>query len=218
MAEADAARGDWPWWIDAMTFIKFCGMTRAEDVELACELGVDALGFVLWSGSPRGIDAGRAAGLIARLPARVSAVGVFVAPSADEIRRALDAGVRVVQIHGVGWPYEPARQQGAPTWVAATTEADVRAIPDEVTVLLDAHDPVRYGGTGRTIDWERAAAVAARRRVVLAGGLTPSNVRDAVRRVRPFGVDVASGIEERPGVKSASAMRAFVAAAREVRE
>jgi phosphoribosylanthranilate isomerase len=85
---------------------------------------------------------------------------------------------------------------------------------DDVPVLLDAHDPVQYGGTGRPIDWTRAADVAARRRVILAGGLTPSNVGHAIRTVRPYGVDVASGVERQPGVKDRDAMRAFVAAVR----
>jgi phosphoribosylanthranilate isomerase len=82
-------------------------------------------------------------------------------------------------------------------------------------LLLDVHDPERHGGTGRTIDWARAAAIAAARRVLLAGGLTSGNVADAIRQVRPYGVDVASGIEDRPGIKNAGAMKAFMAAVRE---
>ena len=193
-----------------MTFVKFCGMTRPADVARACELGVSAVGFVLWPQSPRFVPADKLAALVRGLPAHVTAVGVLVEPSADDIAQALDAGVNVVQVHGT--------MQGvarAETWIAAHLDADISAIPDTNTVVLDAHDPVRHGGTGRTIDWRRAATVAARRRVLLAGGLTPENVSTAIREVRPYGVDVASGIEDAPGIKSARAMEAFVAAVRE---
>ena len=88
-------------------------------------------------------------------------------------------------------------------------------IDPHTLIVLDAHDPVRHGGTGRTINWTRAAQVAAARRILLAGGLNPANVGEAIRQVRPFGVDVASGIEQRPGIKDAQAMQAFVTAVRE---
>jgi phosphoribosylanthranilate isomerase len=87
-----------------------------------------------------------------------------------------------------------------------------------IPIVLDAHDPVRHGGTGRTIDWNRAARIAAARRVLLAGGLTPANVAAAIRQVRPYGVDVASGIEDRPGIKDPELMRAFVRAVRQADE
>ena len=194
-----------------MTFIKFCGMTREDDVVRACDLGVDALGFVMWPGSPRGIDATRVRTLVQRLPDSVTPVGVLVSPSREEILAARDAGIRVVQIHNA-----PHVAADAATWIAASLDADLAAIRPDVTLVLDAHDPVRHGGTGRTIDWPRAAALAASRRVILAGGLTPVNVADAINQVKPFGVDVASGIEERPGIKNAQAMQLFVAAVREV--
>lgn len=193
-----------------MTFVKFCGMTRAADVARACELGVSAVGFVLWPKSPRFVPNDRLTALVRGLPADVTAVGVLVDPSADDLAQALDAGVHVVQVHGT--MQAAARVE---TWIAAHLETDMSVIPEGHTVVLDAHDPVRHGGTGRTIDWRRAATVAARRRVLLAGGLTPENVGTAIREVRPYGVDVASGIEEAPGIKSARAMEAFVAAVRE---
>jgi phosphoribosylanthranilate isomerase len=193
-----------------MTAIKFCGMTRAEDVALAIELGVDAVGFVLWSGSPRYVDAGRASTLIEGLPRHITPVGVYVRPSDADIARGIDAGIRVAQIHGA--PDVAFDRVPCEVWLAASVE---NHIPNGCTVLLDAHDPQRHGGTGRTIDWNQAAKIAFRQRVMLAGGLTAANVGDAIRAVRPYGVDVASGIEDAPGVKNAEAMKAFVSAVRE---
>ena len=196
-----------------MTFIKFCGMTRIEDVALACELGVDAVGFVLWPNSPRAIDIGGVSAMVKALPDTVEPVGVFVTPSREELQAGLDAGIRVLQIHG--WSAEGPSHWPTSAWLAASTNTDLADVPAAATLLLDVHDPERHGGTGRTADWTWAAGVAAERRVVLAGGLTPDNVAAAIRCVRPYGVDVASGIETRPGIKSAEAMAAFVTAARE---
>ena len=195
-----------------MTFMKFCGMTREQDVRLAGALGVDAVGFVLWPTSPRAVDPARLAALIRVLPTSTAPVGVFVSPSNDDLDRAIDAGIRIVQIHGATAPgFVP------PTtvWVSRSLEAGFEDVSREMTLVLDAHDPARHGGTGQAIDWARAATIAAARRVVLAGGLTAANVAEAIRQVRPYGVDVASGIEDRPGVKNAQAMEAFVAAVRE---
>jgi phosphoribosylanthranilate isomerase len=195
-----------------MTFVKLCGMTRERDVELACELQVDAVGFVMWPRSPRYVPAARVAALVRTARPDVIPVGVFVSPTRDEIGEAQDAGIRIVQIHGE----LPDLGRGeVETWVARSLDDGLEAIPTDVTVVLDAHDPVRHGGTGRTIDWTRAALIAADRRIVLAGGLTPGNVAAAIRQVRAYGVDVASGIETAPGVKSATAMRQFVTAVRE---
>ena len=198
-----------------MTFIKFCGMTREDDLAAAAELGVDAVGFVLWPNSPRAIPPDRLPALVKALPPAVLPVAVFVQPTKAEVGFALDSGVRALQVHGVG--AQDLLTTVVPTWIGARLEGDGIApdVPAMIPVVLDAHDPVRHGGTGRTIDWDRAARVAARRRVLLAGGLTPANVGDAVRTVRPYGVDVASGIEDRPGIKDAQAMRAFVTAVRQ---
>jgi phosphoribosylanthranilate isomerase len=197
-----------------MTFIKFCGMTREADLATASELGVDAVGFVLWQKSPRAISRDRLPALVKTLSPAVTPVAVFVQPTEDEVEFALDSGVRALQIHGIG--SQDVLTTMVPTWIAARLERDGIApdVPQMIPIVLDAHDPVRHGGTGRTIDWERAARVAATRRVLLAGGLTPANVEGAIRTVRPYGVDVASGIEELPGKKSAELMRAFVTAVR----
>src|SRR5688572_26068831 len=144
-------------------------MTREQDVILAAELGADAVGFVLWPNSPRAVSPGRLASLVATLPPSTTPVGVFVSPSADDISRAVAAGIRIVQLHGaVGIGLDPRT-----TWIARSLDSGVADIPTETTVVLDAHDPTRHGGTGQTIAWKRAAQVASRRRVVLAGGLTP---------------------------------------------
>jgi phosphoribosylanthranilate isomerase len=193
-----------------MTHIKFCGMTRAEDVAAAIDLGVNAVGFVLWPGSPRHVDAVAAARLVRMLPPDITPVGVFVRPSDAEVERALsEIGIRVAQVHARS---DVGRIAGGEVWIAASLDDVPDGVRGQGLIVLDAHDPVRHGGTGRTIDWTRAAAVAAARRVILAGGLTAVNVGDAIRCVRPFGVDVASGIEDAPGVKNPAAMRAFVAA------
>ena len=199
-----------------MTLVKYCGMTREADVERACEIGVDALGFVLWPGSPRAVSAARAASLARLLPSQALPVAVFVSPEPGDVSRAADAGLRVAQIHGDARPeaLAAAADAGMDVWLACSLQT-LGATPTERTVVLDAHDPVRHGGTGRTIDWQAAAAVARGRRVVLAGGLTAQNVADAIRVVRPHGVDVASGIEDGPGTKNHEAMAAFMASVRE---
>jgi phosphoribosylanthranilate isomerase len=200
-----------------MTRIKFCGLTRREDVSTAAELGADAVGFVLWPQSPRAIDVLSAARLVATLPPSVSPVGVFVRPTRDEVRRAGEvAGIRVVQVHGTGDVGQLADGSWH-VWVAAWlsgADAIQPDVPQSVTVLLDVQDPDRHGGTGTAIDWDAAGRIAAKRRVLLAGGLTPENVGEAIRRARPYGVDVSTGIEDRPGIKNAAAMKAFAAAVR----
>ncbi|MGE3276217.1 MAG: N-(5'-phosphoribosyl)anthranilate isomerase [Vicinamibacterales bacterium] len=197
-----------------MTAIKLCGFRREADIELAGELGVNAVGFVMWPGSPRAVPVDAVRRLARRLPPLVTPVGVFVEPTLEDLRSAVElAGIRVAQVHGAVGEHVLA---GAPCPVirAVSLRDGAGARPVDALLLLDAHDPARHGGTGTTIDWHAAAAVAATRRVLLAGGLTPDNVTDAIRAARPWGVDVASGIESAPGVKDAVRMRAFVAAVR----
>jgi phosphoribosylanthranilate isomerase len=198
-----------------VTAIKICGLTRRQDAELAVTFGADALGFVLWRSSPRHTAAGAAADIVRDLPPFITAVGVFVDPSADDIAAAADAGLRLAQVHGVV-PEGPLR---LPLLRAVHLSADgsdsIEPGVDDDTVLLDAHDPIRRGGTGQTVDWTRARRISAKRRVVLAGGLTPANVGDAIRTVKPYAVDVASGVETEPGIKDPLKLRAFIDAVRE---
>lgn len=198
-----------------MTFIKFCGMTRVEDVETAIELGIDAIGVVLWPGSPRHVTLQQATRLVSILPEHVTPVGVFVRPTRDDVAQAVEQiGIRVAQLHGVSdVSFE---SLSCRFWVAISPPVNGAAVSVDTDhmILLDAHDPVRHGGTGQTIDWNGAARIARTRSIVLAGGLTAANVGEAIRTVRPFGVDVASGIETSAGVKNEAAMREFVAAVR----
>jgi phosphoribosylanthranilate isomerase len=187
--------------------VKICGVRRREDAILAAELGASAIGFVFWPGSPRFVDPYRARAIVRSLPPWVSAVGVFVDQPADHVAAvARLAGLGAVQLHGAERPADFARGALRIIKAVAVTEdfsaASLAALPADVTVLLDAHDPVRRGGTGRTIAWPAAAAVARIRPVMLAGGLNPGNVRDAIAQVRPAAIDVSSGVESAPGVKN----------------
>jgi len=198
-------------------FIKICGITRLSDALHAVEHGADALGFVFWPGSPRQIAPERAAAIVAALPSGVTAVGVFVNESVDGIRGVVaQTGITAVQLHGD----EPAQYGAALGWPVLRAigvdqaEAACAAWPADTTFLLDAADPVRRGGTGTRIDWARAASLARRRRIVLAGGLDAANVAEAIAAVGPFGVDVSSGVEDAPGVKNADKVARFLASAR----
>jgi phosphoribosylanthranilate isomerase len=201
-----------------MTAIKICGITRLEDAEAAVALGANALGFVLWPQSPRHASPEAVQRIGAFLPPFVIKVGVFVSPSAGDVTDAAARGIQLAQIHG-DVPAWPGGRPPVPVIRAVHLGADgPESIEPEVpdaTILLDAHDPDRHGGTGTTIDWNRAALVARLRRVVLAGGLTPDNVAQAIEAVRPYAVDVASGVEASPGVKDHELMRRFIAAAKE---
>lgn len=202
-----------------MTRVKICGITSPEDAWLAVEAGADAIGLIFWPRSRRAVDVTRAQAITRDLPPLVATVGVFVDETPDTVRSIADAvGLSGVQLHGqeevAHWARFP-----RPVLKALTVEQyetspwrDARA-----AILLDTHDPVTIGGTGRPVDWQRAAGIAATRRVVLAGGLTPDNVAEAVLQVRPWGVDVASGVEAAPGVKDPARVRAFVRAVRTMR-
>jgi len=189
-------------------FVKICGITRADDALAAVEAGANAIGFVFWPQSPRFVDPYRARAIAASLPPFVTAVGLFVnQPAAFVNGVASLVRLGAVQLHGDETP-EFAAAVNSPI-VKAVPVAAADGWPIDTTLLLDVHDPVRRGGTGRTIDWSAAAAVAARRRVLLAGGLTPDNVADAIAQVQPFGVDVSSGVEQAPGIKDHQRIRAL---------
>ena len=197
--------------------IKICGITRLSDALHAVEHGAGALGFVFWPKSPRYIAPERAAEIIVSLPPDVDAVGVFVNESVDGIRAIVaKTGIGAVQLHGDETP-DYAASLGWPVLKAITVgEAEETADrwPAGTLFLMDAADPVRRGGTGIPVDWQQAAAAARGRRVVLAGGLTPDNVAAAIDTVRPFGVDVSSGVEDAPGVKNQDKVARFLASAR----
>ena len=201
-----------------MIRVKVCGIRRKEDAALAVELGASALGFIFWPSSPRFLEPDAAQTIIADVPPFVSTVGVFVdqdaAHVADVARRLK---LSAVQLHGSEQvdAYDGAAPQivkAIPVGGDGSAERLVRAVPARVGVLLDAHDPVKRGGTGRTIDWTRAAELARMRPVILSGGLNADNVSDAIDAVRPYAIDVSSGVESQPGVKDAGKLRAFFTA------
>ena len=200
--------------MNAPVGIKICGITRLDDAFAAAALGVNALGFVLWASSPRAITVDAIRPIVAALPPFITPVGVFVDPSADDVARARDAGVQVAQVYGVP-PALPAGMRLLPAVSLGEMPGTLHPeVPGTSTVLLDAHDPLRRGGTGKTVDWPRVRLVASMRPVILAGGLTPGNVAAAIEQARPYAVDVSSGVERSPGVKDHDRLAAFVAAVR----
>jgi phosphoribosylanthranilate isomerase len=198
--------------------VKICGITRAADAELAASLGAAAVGFVTWPRSPRFVEPARARDIVRALPPFVTPVGVFVDQPAGHVKDVVAVvGLGAVQLHGnedVGYCRAIGRRVIKAASVAQAT-ALAAFWPPEVTLLLDAVDAERRGGTGETVDWTGAAALARQRRIILAGGLTPENVGEAIRTVRPFAVDVSSGVESAPGIKDEERLRAFFAAVAE---
>jgi phosphoribosylanthranilate isomerase len=197
--------------------VKVCGICRHEDAQLAVTLGASAIGFIFWPASPRYCDPARATEIAATLPDHITVVGVFVdQPVRDVIDIADRVPLGAVQLHGgeTVADFDRVRQPliKAVAVTASFVDDLVDRLPPGVTVLLDAHDPVRRGGTGRTIDWTTAASVAARRRTILSGGLHAGNVREAIVQVNPHMIDVSSGVESAPGVKDAGKLQAFFAA------
>jgi phosphoribosylanthranilate isomerase len=191
--------------------VKICGITRLEDAEAAVALGAGAIGFIFWPQSPRAIDPERARAIAAALPPFVTTIGVFVNQAPALVNDvAARVGLGAVQLHGderVDVLAQIERPVVKAFAMGGSEEPD--AWPARVRLLIDAHDPDQRGGTGKTVDWGRAAAIAARRPVLLAGGLNAANVGDAIRAVRPFGIDVSSGVESSPGVKDHARMRAL---------
>jgi phosphoribosylanthranilate isomerase len=203
--------------------IKLCGIARLRDAEQAAELGAWAVGMIFWPDSPRRCPMDEAAAIAAALRRRTELAGVFVDARLDDIAATADAlGLTLVQLHGDEGPAycaEVARRTGAKVIKAARVRdrADVRALHAFAATdfhLLDAYAPDRPGGTGETFAWELAREHARDRPLILSGGLTPENVADAIAAVRPFAVDVASGVEAAPGLKDHARMAAFAAAVR----
>jgi phosphoribosylanthranilate isomerase len=207
--------------VTVRTRVKFCGMTRPSDVDAAVALGVDAVGLILAPGSPRFLHLREAAIIRRRLPPFVQAVVLFRNAPADEVERALDElQPDVLQFHGDEAP-EFCESFGRPYLRAVPMKhgADLagweRRFAGAAALLLDAHGAGEAGGQGRAFEW---SAIRASQAYVLAGGLTPDNVGAAVRGVRPYAVDVSSGIEQSPGVKDESKMRRFIEEVRKADE
>jgi phosphoribosylanthranilate isomerase len=200
--------------------VKICGLTNVRDAVAAVDAGAAALGFMFFDQSKRHISSSAAAAIITELPPFVSKVGVFVNATEEVIRRAIaETGIDTLQLHGEEPPEFCARF--APFKVMKAFRMRERNSLQECLKyrehawLLDSYVDGAQGGTGVAFDWDLAAeATKLSRMVVLAGGLKVENVADAVRRVRPYAVDVSSGVESQPGRKDHEKLRAFMAAAR----
>ena len=194
--------------------VKICGMTRSVDVQAAIRAGADALGFVFASRSKRVLDKPLAAELVAQVPAFISRVGLFMDQDSIEVVSILkQVPLNLLQFHG-NEDADYCRQFGLPYIKAVSMVSDqavVQAVndySDAAALLLDSHAPGGVGGTGAVFNWSLIPAVSLP--IVLAGGLTPGNVRQAVKQVEPWAVDVSSGVEDSPGIKNEELMRVFI--------
>ncbi len=196
-------------------YVKICGLCRAEDVEAVVEAGADAVGFVFWPRSPRAVSPQQVSAWTRDWIRGVDRVGVFVDVAPDEAQRAAEtAHLDILQLHG-GEHVCAFRLFGGYIWqVRRLEDVPCAENPDDApdAYVLDSATADRPGGTGLVLDWSKAADFvrAADRPVVLAGGLTPANVAEAVRRVTPWGVDVSSGVEISPGRKDAHKIKEFI--------
>lgn len=204
----------------ALTRIKICGITNREDALCAVDAGADALGFVFYEQSPRYVLPERVREIISLLPPFVTTVGLFVNASSDTIRQTMRmAGLGVVQLHGDESPEDCHLNRYPVIKAMRVRDADSLAGVDRFRVsalLLDAWNDQHYGGTGESFDWQLAKSLTARQPLILAGGLNPDNVAAAIRVVNPYGVDVSSGVEERPGHKDHTKLRKFIQQVREI--
>jgi len=204
-----------------MVKVKICGITSYDDASAAVEAGADALGFVFYDKSPRFINPVRAAGIISKLPPFIQTVGLFVNEDTEQVNWTADyCGLDIVQLHGDETPedcLELKRRVIKAFRIQKIISIDPLEKYQDYQVsgyLLDAWSPDSYGGTGRTFNWELAQAAKQYGPVILAGGLTPENVAEAIRVVNPYGVDVSSGVESDLGKKDAEKVREFIRAAK----
>ena len=202
------------------TRVKICGITRIEDARAAIAAGADAIGLVFYAQSPRCIAADRARAIVAALPPFVTIAGLFVDAEPEAVRGIVSVvPLSLLQFHGSETP-EQCRSYGRPYVKAVTMRdgvdlsADEKRFADAAALLLDTFTPGVPGGSGRAFDWSRVP-LKRTKPLILAGGLTPENVADAVRRVRPDAVDVTSGVEASKGVKDPTKIVAFINAVRD---
>jgi len=203
-----------------MTRIKICGITSPEDALTAVEAGADALGFVFYKESPRHIFPEEAARIINLLPPFVQAVGLFVNEAPEIVNQiSRNCGLGLVQLHGDETPdyCKMIEQRVMKAFrIRSLTCLDPIADYRLSGCLLDAYSPAAFGGTGKRFNWEIACEAMIRgHRIVLAGGLTPDNVAEAIRQVKPYAVDVSSGVEVAPGKKDVDKVREFIRNAKE---
>ena len=197
------------------TRIKICGITRIEDALAAAQAGADAIGLVFYDASPRRVSVEQARGIIQVLPPFIAVVGLFVNPQPELVHQALNAmKLDLLQFHGEETPAE-CRDYGIPYIKAVRMhiDADLSAqavkYHDATALLLDSYVPDLHGGSGETFDWGRVPREF-NKPLILAGGLTPDNVAQAVAQVRPYAVDVSGGVEKSKGIKDAGKIAAFI--------
>jgi phosphoribosylanthranilate isomerase len=200
--------------------VKICGITNLDDALAAVDFGADALGFVFFQGSPRYIKHKDAAAIIKKLPLFTTTIGVFVNEKPETIKKTIDiAGIDIVQFHGDEPPekcYIAKRCIKAIRVKSLESLDPLNSYKDRVSAfLLDTFTPDILGGTGQIFNWDIAIYAKQFGRIILAGGLTPDNVADAVGRVRPYAVDVSSGIESKKGKKDHKKMKLFIERAKE---
>ena len=205
----------------AMVKVKICGITNARDARAAVRLGADALGFNFYPRSPRYVKKERARAILAALPPFVTAVGVFVDEDPDEVLAICDyVGMDTAQLHGGERPrvLQALSRLKRIKAMSVQSERDIDRLPryPAEAYLLDAFVPGVPGGTGKTFNWSLARQALRHGPIILAGGLNPLNVAEAVRTVAPYAVDVASGVETEPGVKDRGMMEAFILRAKGV--
>ncbi|MEQ9619395.1 MAG: phosphoribosylanthranilate isomerase [Deltaproteobacteria bacterium] len=201
-----------------MTRIKICGITNREDAMRAAKLGADALGFIFYRGSRRYIDPGIAARIVGSLPPFITTVGVFVNQSLDEIASLKEkTGIDAVQLHG---DESPEFCNAVPYKLIKALRIKDNIDREEVelysvqAILFDKHSEDSYGGTGRSFNWDILRNLDISKEIILSGGLTPENVCQAMETVKPYGVDVSSGVEDSPGKKNHVKLRKFIEAVR----
>ena len=194
--------------------VKICGMTQLKDALFSVEQGVDAVGFIFYKKSPRAVTMKTVREIITKLPPLVDTVGVFVNESAERVNKIADyCGLDLVQLHGEESPAfcRKIRRRVIKAFQVKDLQSIKQLSKFPVSgFLLDTFSDNLHGGTGKTFDWNLALPAKKIGPVILAGGLTPSNIRQAVRRVRPYGVDVCSGVEKSSGIKDLEKVRAFL--------
>ena len=199
---------------DTQVKVKICSMTNLKDVKVAVDGGVDAVGFIFYKKSPRSVTMQAVRKIVLELPPFVDSVGVFVNETAEQINKIADrCNLDRVQLHG----------NESPTFCKKIRRRVIKAIRVKdiqslkklsdypvSSFLLDTFSEDQYGGTGRVFDWNLAYPAKKYGPIILAGGLTPNNVRQAIQRIQPYGVDVCSGVESQPGIKDHKKMQIFL--------
>ena len=208
------------------TFIKICGICSRSDLEKICALGPDAVGFIFWPESKRYVRPQQVAQWLPSVPEGIKKVGVFVEPTAAEVEAvARECQLDVIQIHQTSnhWKIDRPLFQGLEIWLSPKMEQGVKpaileaVLPEPSVLLADSFDPKTIGGTGSVGNWDAAVQMKQTlgKPLMLAGGLNPDNVAEAIETVQPWGVDVSSGVEKTPGVKNIRKVKKFIGAVRD---